>query len=88
MVHKGATGLVLAEAIRTVARGRSAMPDIARELLTAAVEAIGPEDHAILGMLVHGLPQAEICRTLRIEPAELHARRARMLAALRVPAAG
>jgi DNA-binding NarL/FixJ family response regulator len=86
IVHKGATGLELAEAIRTVASGRSAMPTIAPELLTAAAEAVEPEEHAILGMLVQGLPYPEICHTLRIQPAELRARRAHMLAALRAPA--
>jgi DNA-binding NarL/FixJ family response regulator len=88
IVHKGATGLELAEAIRAVASGRSAMPTIAPELLAAAAAAIDPEDQAILGMLVHGLPHAEIGSTLRIGPAELRGRRARMLAALRTPAAG
>jgi DNA-binding NarL/FixJ family response regulator len=88
VVHKGATGLEIAEAIRAVAAGRSALPTIVPELLAAAAEQLEPEDHAILGMLVHGLPQAEICHTLRIEPADLRTRRARMLAALRAPAAG
>ena len=88
IVHKGATGLELAEAIRAVAGGHSAMPTIVPELLTAAADAVEPEDHSILGMLVHGVPQPEICHTLRLQPAELRARRARMLAALRSPAAG
>jgi DNA-binding NarL/FixJ family response regulator len=88
IVHKGATGRELAEAIRAVAGGRSAMPTIAPELLTAAAETVDPEDHSILGLLVHGVPKAEICHTLGIRPSELRARRARMLAALRAPAAG
>ena len=88
IVHKGATGRELAEAIRAIAGGRSAMPTIASELLTAAAETVDPEDYSILGLLVHGVPKAEICHTLGIQPSELRARRARMLAALRSPVAG
>lgn len=88
IVHKGATGQELAEAIRAVASGHSALPTIDPELLTAAADAVEPEDVAILGMLVHGLSRPEICEALRIQPAELRERRVRMLAALRSPAAG
>jgi DNA-binding NarL/FixJ family response regulator len=87
IVHKGATGQELAEAIRAVAGGRTALPTIDSELLTAAADGLEPEDVAVLGMLVHGLSRPEICDALRIQPTELHERRARMLAALRSPAA-
>jgi DNA-binding NarL/FixJ family response regulator len=88
VVPKGGTGLQLAEAIRNVANQRSAMPTISPELLIAANEAVEPEDQGVLGMLVHGLPRDEICQSMCLTPAGLHARRARMLAALRVPGAG
>jgi hypothetical protein len=61
--------------------------DVKPLLSRTAPEAIEPEDHAILGMLVHGLHHAEICHTLPLEAADPRARRARMLAALRAPAA-
>ena len=86
IVHKGASGLDLAEAIRAVADGRSAMPAIAPDVLAAAAETMDPDDHPLLGLLVHGTPKPEICRRLGIHPADLRARRARMLAALRAPA--
>jgi DNA-binding NarL/FixJ family response regulator len=88
IVSKGGTGLQLAEAIRTVANRRSAMPAISPELLTAANEAVEPEDQGVLGMLVHGLPKDEIRHAMGLTPESLHARCARMLAALRVPATG
>ncbi len=86
IVHKGATGQQLAEAIRAVAAGRTALPAIAPDTLVAAGESIGPDNRPILGLLIHGVPETEICSVLRLEPAELRARRARMLAALRAPA--
>jgi DNA-binding NarL/FixJ family response regulator len=88
VVPKGGTGLQLAEAIRAVADGRSAMPTVVPELLADANERIDPEDQGLLGMLVHGLPGDEVCHTLRLSPAGLQSRRARMLAALRVPSSG
>jgi hypothetical protein len=72
----------------TAASGHSSLPTIDPELLTAAADAVEPEDVAILGMLVHGLSRPEICDALRIQPAQLRERRVRMLAALRSPAAG
>jgi len=87
IVHKGATGQQLAEAIRAVAAGRTALPAIAQHVLVAAGESIDPDDRPILGMLIHGVPEPEICDVLRFAPAQLHARRARMLATLRAPAA-
>jgi DNA-binding NarL/FixJ family response regulator len=87
IVHKGASGQQLAQAIRTVADGRSALPEIAAGVLAAAAETIGPDDQPILGMLVHAVSKPEICRVLRLTPAQLRARRSRMLATLRAPAA-
>jgi DNA-binding NarL/FixJ family response regulator len=87
IVHKGASGQQLAQAIRTVADGRSALPEIAPELLVAAAETIGPDDQAILGLLIHAVPKTEICGVLGLTRAQLRARRSRMLATLRAPAA-
>ena len=86
IVHKGATGQQLAEAIRAVAAGRTALPAIAPDMLVAAGESIGPDNRPILGLLIHGVPEAEICSVLGLGPEELRARRAQMLATLRAPA--
>ena len=86
IVHKGATGQQLAEAIRAVAAGRTALPAIAPDMLVAAGESIGPDNRPILGLLIHGVPEAEICNVLGLGPEELRARRAQMLATLRAPA--
>ena len=83
IVHKGATGQELAEAIRAVAAGRTALPPIAPDVLVAAGESIGADDRPLLGLLVHGVSEAEICSVLRLEAPELRARRARMLTTLR-----
>ena len=88
IVHKGANGFELAEAIRAVARGGSAMPSIASDLLAAAADAVAPEDRPIFESLANGVPPAKIVRALGITPADLRARRARMLTALRAPATG
>ncbi len=87
VLHKGATGMQLAEAIRTVAAGRPYLPPVSPDVLAASGETLTPEDRPILGMLIHGTPQHEIARTLRLEPAVLRARLAQMLAAVRNPSA-
>jgi DNA-binding NarL/FixJ family response regulator len=84
IVHKGAPGRELAEAIRTVATGTAALPELLPEILAAASEAVDPGDRPILGMLVHGTAHEEIGRILRMQTGELHHRLDRMLGRLRV----
>ena len=86
IVHKGASGIELADAVRTVAAGGTALPPVTPELLAATAEALPPDDHPILGMLVHGVPRCEVARVMRLDPPALRARLARMLGALRAPA--
>jgi DNA-binding NarL/FixJ family response regulator len=86
VLHKGSTGTQLADAIRTVAGGRPYLPPVAPDVLAASGEILAPEDRPILGMLIHGTPRQEIARTLRLDPADLRGRLARMLDALRNPA--
>jgi DNA-binding NarL/FixJ family response regulator len=83
ILNKGVTGRELAEAIRLVAAGEPALPPVSPEVLVASGEAVGAEDQPILGMLMHGVPTAEICSVLGVDAATLRARRARMLTALR-----
>ena len=85
VVHKGAPGRELAEAIRTVAAGDTALPAIDHAVLRAGGEVLDPEDLPILGMLVHGTPRAEVARTLNLQGGELRDRLRQMLVALRSP---
>lgn len=85
VVHKGAPGRELAEAIRTVAHGGSALPAVDADALRTSAEALDPDDLPILGMLAHGSPVEEIASALGLAQATLRARRHRMLDALRSP---
>ncbi len=84
VVHKGAPGRELAEAIRIVAGGGQAMPDLLPEFLSAASEAIDVENRPILGMLAHGTPLADVANTLRLSTTDIYDRLGRMLGQLRV----
>ncbi len=85
IVHKNAPPRELFEAIRMVARGRSAFPPLSTALLQAAGEALEPDDLPILGMLIHRTPRLEIARTLRVTPDALTQRIAAMLTRLKTP---
>jgi DNA-binding NarL/FixJ family response regulator len=85
IVHKGAPGRELAEAIRAVAVGDTWIPPIDYTIVRAGGEVLDEEDLPILGMLVHGTPHDEVARTLNIPVPELRDRLRRMLDALRVP---
>jgi len=85
VVHKGAHGRELSEAIRAVAAGETWIPSIDQATIRAGGEMIHEEDLPILGMLVHGTPQDEVAKTLMMSVGELHHRLQRMLGALRIP---
>lgn len=85
VVHKGAPGRELAETIRTVAAGASALPPVDPELLRASAESLDPEDLPILGMLAHGVPASDVADVLALDSASLRKRQDRMIAALRAP---
>jgi two-component system response regulator DevR len=88
VVHKGAPGRELAEAIRLIAAGQAALPPIDHDIIRAGAEALDPDDIPILGMLLHGTPRDEIAEVLGLPSRELQARLDRMLATLRArPAA-
>jgi len=82
-VHKGVAAIELFEAIRTVARGASALPPISAALLKASAMSLDPRDLPILAMLVDHTAPHEIMNTLAIERDELTARIQRMLDALK-----
>lgn len=83
VVHKGAPGRELAEAIRSVAAGRTALPALDPELVRAGAEVIDAENLPILGMLAHGTPRDEIARVLNLDTHDLNSRLSGMLARLR-----
>lgn len=86
VVHKGAPGRELAEAIRTVAAGQTSLPPVDHAIIRAGGEMLDPADLPILGMLVHGAPHDEVARVMKMERRELRERLQNMLLALRAPA--
>lgn len=85
VVHKGAPGRELAEAIRLVAAGETALPQVDHAIIRAGGEVLDPADLPILGMLVHGTPRDEVGHVLNMQPGELRDRLRQMLVALRAP---
>jgi two-component system response regulator DevR len=84
MVHKGAPGHDLAQAVRAVAAGAKVLPAVQPQYLSAASEALAPEDRPILHMLVDGATEADIARAVPLDHGALRPRVDRMLAALHV----
>lgn len=84
LVDKGAPTDDLFEAIRTVARGTTAMPALTPELMAATVTRLDTADLPILGMLVDGTPPPEIARVLQLDGGELERRLSEMLERLKV----
>lgn len=89
----GADGLVdkatptdeLLETIRAVARGRTAMPKLAPELMQASAARLDLDDLPILGMVLEGTPRADIAEVLSMSEEQLERRLSAMLERLRVP---
>ena len=88
VVAKSSAGRELFEAIRTVAAGERVAPPVPRELMADAAARLDAEDLPILGMLMDGTPNAEVCETLRLEPPMLQRRVERMIGRLRVEVPG
>jgi DNA-binding NarL/FixJ family response regulator len=85
VVHKGAPGRELAEAIRVVAGGGTAIPAVDHDMVQAGGEVLEPEDLPILSMLASGTPRSEIAEAMRLDVGVLQQRMDRMLGALRSP---
>ena len=85
IVSKSTPSLQLFEAIRLVAKGRTALPPLVDERLEIAESALDASDRPILGMLLDRTPHREIADTLQISPDALRRRTAAMLTNLRVP---
>jgi DNA-binding NarL/FixJ family response regulator len=87
----GADGLVdkqdapehLFEALRTVARGRTALPPLTPAQLRAAAARVESDDLALLAMLVDRTPNADVAETLQLDRRRMARRVERLLARLR-----
>jgi DNA-binding NarL/FixJ family response regulator len=86
IVDKAAEPQELFEAIRIVARGGSALPQLEPEMLEAAANAVDPEDLALLAMLVDGTPPYDVADTLRLDRRKVGRRIERVLGRLRAGA--
>ena len=84
MVSKSAPAPELYDAIRTVARGGHVLPPIERQLLDEAAARLDTDDLPILGMVLEGVPHADIADALRIEGEELSRRIDDMIGRLKV----
>jgi DNA-binding NarL/FixJ family response regulator len=87
VVDKQATPEELFEALRTVARGRTALPPLTPSQLRAAAARVESDDLALLAMLVDRTSTADAAEALRLDRRRVARRVERMLARLR-PRAG
>ena len=83
LVDKAAAPTELFDAIRTVARGGSALPALTRAQLDAAAHRVDPDDLAVLAMLVDGTPAADVAATLHMDRRRVAKRTERVLGRLR-----
>jgi DNA-binding NarL/FixJ family response regulator len=87
LVDKAAAPTELFEAIRTVARGGSALPALTRAQLDSAAHRVDPDDLAVLAMLVDGTPAADVAATLHMDRRRSARRIERVIGRLRHPPA-
>ena len=87
IVDKQATPEELFEALRAVARGRTALPPLTPAQLRAAAARVESDDLALLAMLVDRTSTADAAEALRLDRRRVARRVERMLARLR-PRAG
>jgi DNA-binding NarL/FixJ family response regulator len=74
LVSKGGIGADLCEAVRAVAHGQVRLPTVPPALATALRRRLDAEEQAIFGMLLAGIPAAEIAIMLGISSAGLESR--------------
>jgi DNA-binding NarL/FixJ family response regulator len=83
LVDKQAPPEELFEALRIVARGRTALPLVTPAALRAAAARVESDDLALLAMLVDRTPTADVADTLRLDPRRMARRVEHLLARLR-----
>jgi DNA-binding NarL/FixJ family response regulator len=87
LVDKSALGWELFDAIRAVARGNRAFPEISPEHLSSAARRLSTDELPVLGMLLDRTAHSDIASTLGIEPHHLDLRVQAMVRRLRVETA-
>jgi len=85
IVPKSVPSRQLFEAIRTVAKGGTALPPISPDLLQLASRCLEPEDLPVLDMLVNHIARRDIADTLGIGRDDLAGRIAAMLDRIKAP---
>lgn len=83
IVDSGAQPRELVEAVRTVAGGGAAFPELGARERGELARGLPAEDHAILAMRLAATPRREISETLRIDGRALRRRLTAMIARLR-----
>jgi DNA-binding NarL/FixJ family response regulator len=83
LVPKSGDPALLLDTLHTVAAGEPAPPTPSPAALNTVGAALEPADLPVLGMLVHGVPTAEVADTLGMPPDRLLARRWAILRRLR-----
>jgi len=82
ILNKTSLGDELANAIRAVRRGRRLLPRVSGPIVDLLRRRLDERDQMLYGMLLAGLPSADIEETLSISADELAARRTAMLTRL------
>jgi DNA-binding NarL/FixJ family response regulator len=83
IVDKAAPPADLFDAIRLVARGRTALPPLTRDQLEAAAHRVEPDDLALLAMLMDRTSPADVAATLHMDRGRVAKRTERVLGRLR-----
>jgi DNA-binding NarL/FixJ family response regulator len=86
LVDSGAQPRELIEALRAVAAGAPALPELSARERRELARRLPAEDHAILAMRLAATPRREISDTLRMDARALRRRLAAMIARLRAAA--
>ena len=86
VVDSGAQPRELVEALRTIAAGGTAFPELGARERRALARRLPAEDHAILAMRLALTPRREIADTLRIDARALRRRLGAMIRRLRASA--
>jgi DNA-binding NarL/FixJ family response regulator len=85
IVSKGGLGSELRDEIRRVARGGSGLRPVPEWLGDTIRRRFGPEEQAIFGMLLAGIPTPEVAQTIGLSDAGLESRLWAMLRTLEMP---
>jgi len=84
VLNKGVLGSELCDAVRSVARGRRLLPRVPQPLADMLRRRLGEREQMLFGMLLAGIPRAEIGRTVGMSVREIESREDAMLRTLEV----